>query len=70
MYTYLEQRQQLRLINLKKDVIIPLQETINFEPTIKESIPLYDFYAFSEIQSERDFTLIEGPENSKNFICM
>jgi hypothetical protein len=27
------------------------------------------FYAagtFSEIQSERDFTLIEGPENSKN----
>jgi phage repressor protein C with HTH and peptisase S24 domain len=33
------------------------------------------FYAaagtFSEIQSERDFTLIEGPENSKNdyFAC-
>jgi hypothetical protein len=55
-------------------VIIPLQETINFEPN-KESNPLYDFYAaagtFSEIQSERDFTLIEGPENSKNdyFAC-
>jgi phage repressor protein C with HTH and peptisase S24 domain len=56
-------------------VIIPLQETINFEPTIRNPIPLYDFYAaagtFSEIQSERDFTLIEGPENSKNdyFAC-
>jgi hypothetical protein len=33
MYTYLEQRQQLRLINLKRRMIIPLQETINFEPT-------------------------------------
>jgi superfamily II DNA or RNA helicase/HKD family nuclease len=34
----------------------------------KNLIPLYDFYAaagtFSEIQSEKDFTLIEGPENS------
>jgi hypothetical protein len=53
-------------------VIIPLQETINFEPTIRNPIPLYDFYAaagtFSEIQSERDFTLIEGPENSKTII--
>jgi hypothetical protein len=26
-------------------VIIPLQETINFEPTIRNPIPLYDFYA-------------------------
>jgi hypothetical protein len=41
-------------------VIIPLQETINFEPTIRNPT-LYDFAAagtFSEIQSERDFTLI------------
>jgi hypothetical protein len=50
-------------------VIIPLQETINFEPTIRNPIPLYFLCSsrtFSEIQSERDFTLIEGPENSKN----
>ena len=39
-------------------------------------IPLYDFYAaagtFSEIQSSKDYTLIEGPENSSNndyFAC-
>jgi phage repressor protein C with HTH and peptisase S24 domain len=54
-------------------VIIPLQETINFEPTIRNPIPLYDFYAaagtFSEIQSERDFTLIEGPENSNDYFA-
>jgi superfamily II DNA or RNA helicase/SOS-response transcriptional repressor LexA len=34
----------------------------------KNLIPLYDFYAaagtFSEIQSEKDYTLIEGPENT------
>ena len=37
---------------------------------LKNPIPFYDFYAaagtFSEIQSEKDFTLIEGPENVKN----
>ena len=43
---------------------------------MKNPIPLYDFYAaagtFSEIQSEKDFTLIEGPENSSGndyFAC-
>ncbi len=39
----------------------------NIEQYIRNSIPLYDFYAaagtFSEMQSEKDFTLIEGPEN-------
>jgi phage repressor protein C with HTH and peptisase S24 domain len=34
------------------------------------AIPLYNFYAaagtFSEIQSEKDFVLIEGPQNSKS----
>ena len=34
----------------------------------KNLIPLYDFYAaagtFSEIQSEKDYTLIEGPDNT------
>jgi hypothetical protein len=39
----------------------------NIEQYISNPIPLYDFYAaagtFSEMQSEKDFTLIEGPEN-------
>ncbi|SHO60207.1 DUF3427 domain-containing protein [Algoriphagus zhangzhouensis] len=55
---------------------IPIQQTINFENELRNPIPLYDFYAaagtFSELQSEKNFTLIEGPENSfgkKYFAC-
>jgi hypothetical protein len=33
MYTYLEQKATVNNKPEKKDVIIPLQETINFEPT-------------------------------------
>lgn len=43
---------------------------------LSNPIPLYDFYAaagsFSEMQYEKDFTLIEGPENSSSndyFAC-
>lgn len=56
---------------LKEDEVISLKN----RSVYKNPIPLYDFYAaagtFSEIQSEKDFTLIEGPENSKNdyFAC-
>jgi superfamily II DNA or RNA helicase/SOS-response transcriptional repressor LexA len=69
MYNYLENKVTAKVNKPeKKDVIIPLQEIINFEPTIRNLIPLYDFYAaagtFSEIQSEKDYTLIEGPENT------
>lgn len=46
------------------------------EEKLKNPIPLYDFYAaagsFSEIQSEKNYKLIEGPENSSNsnyFAC-
>jgi superfamily II DNA or RNA helicase/HKD family nuclease/phage repressor protein C with HTH and peptisase S24 domain len=39
----------------------------NIQKYLRNSIPLYNFYAaagtFSEMQSEKDFTLIEGPEN-------
>jgi hypothetical protein len=43
MYTYLEQKATVKVNKPeKKDVIIPLQETINFEPT-RNPIPLYDF---------------------------
>ena len=69
MYNYLHEKVKLRDLNLeRKDHIVPLQRTINFEQKLRNPIPLYDFYAaagtFSEMQSEKDFTLIEGPENS------
>lgn len=39
----------------------------NIEQYLRNPIPLYDFYAaagtFSEMQSDKDFTLIEGPDN-------
>ena len=60
----------------KKDANTQVNQIINFEPKLRNPIPFYDFYAaagtFSEIQSEKDFTLIEGPENSANgdyFAC-
>lgn len=47
-----------------------LVEPKNQENKLLNPIPLYDFYAaagtFSEMQSEKDFTLIEGPENIKH----
>jgi SOS-response transcriptional repressor LexA len=53
-----------------------LVEPKNYENKLLNPIPLYNFYAaagtFSEIQSEKDFTLIEGPENKTNgdyFAC-
>lgn len=71
MYNYLQEKGPLRDFNSKKkDSIIPLQKTINFEYKLRNPIPLYDFYAaagtFSEMQSDKDFTLIEGPENTNS----
>lgn len=44
-------------------------ENIKEKSKLKKLVPLYDFYAaagsFSEMQSEKDFTLIEVPENVK-----
>ena len=44
------------------------EEKMFFEPRLINPIPLYDFYAaagsFSEMQSNNDFTLIEGPINT------
>jgi superfamily II DNA or RNA helicase/HKD family nuclease len=57
-------------------VVIPIQQSLNFEEELKNPIPFYDFYAaagtFSEMQFEKDFKLIEGPENSSSndyFAC-
>ena len=50
-----------------KDVSV---KTLNFEQHFKNPIPLYDFYAaagsFSEMQSNNNFTLIEGPKNTNS----
>ncbi|HQX44828.1 MAG TPA: DUF3427 domain-containing protein, partial [Saprospiraceae bacterium] len=59
----------------KLNFIHPQQST-EFEEKLRNPIPLYDFYAaagsFSEIQSDKNYKLIEGPENSSNsnyFAC-
>lgn len=56
-----------------KAKVIPLQQSSEFEEELLNPIPFYDFYAaagtFSEIQSEKGYTLIEGPENSSNSDC-
>lgn len=77
MYNYLEENVVVKAnIPNKKDDNNQVQGVINFEPTLRNHIPFYDFYAaagtFSEIQSEKGFTLIEGLENSDNgdyFAC-
>jgi superfamily II DNA or RNA helicase/HKD family nuclease/SOS-response transcriptional repressor LexA len=68
MYNYLEQKvksQNKKPANKKE--IIQEKENADIRQIQKNLIPLYDFYAaagtFSELQSEKDFTLIEVPEN-------
>jgi SOS-response transcriptional repressor LexA len=60
----------------KTGQIIPIQESLAFQEELRNPIPLYEFYAaagtFSEMQSEKDYKLIEGPENSSGkeyFAC-
>jgi superfamily II DNA or RNA helicase/phage repressor protein C with HTH and peptisase S24 domain len=77
MYNYLHEKVNGNKPKLEKQSKeIPLQQSLEFEKHLRNPIPLYDFYAaagsFSEIQSEKDYTLIEGPENSSNhdyFAC-
>jgi len=78
MYNYLEQNGKTKGNKpKKKDEIIPVQGVIDFEPRLKNPIPFYDFFAaagtFTEMQYNKDFTLIEGPEsiinNSDYFAC-
>lgn len=69
MFNYLEEKGVVKNNKpKKKNDIAQLQGIIDFEPTLRNPIPFYDFYAaagtFSEKQSEKDFTLIEVPENS------
>jgi superfamily II DNA or RNA helicase/SOS-response transcriptional repressor LexA len=76
MYNYLEENRTIKdkdnkdSILKKKDEIDESQMTIDFDTALNNPIPLYDFYAaagtFSEMQTENEFTLIEGPDNLKN----
>jgi superfamily II DNA or RNA helicase/HKD family nuclease len=77
MYNYLQEKSTFKVVNQEKTTqIITIQPSLSFKDELKNPIPLYDFYAaagtFSEIQSGKDFTLIEGPKNSLNkdyFAC-
>ncbi len=68
IYHYITTEEKLKTIDNKVDIenqIFPIQDTI--EP--KNLIPLYNFYAaagtFSEMQYDKDFSLIEVPKNIK-----
>lgn len=68
MYNYLQEKAKVIGKWLKKeDNIIAAEPILKLEDEIRKTIPLYNFYAaagsFSEMQFEKDFTLIEVPEN-------
>ncbi len=69
MYNYLQEKRTVSVITQKKKGQIISLQAINKVKQKINLIPLYDFYAaagtFSEMQSEKDFILIEGPENIK-----
>jgi len=76
MYNYLQEKGNTKsLIKQKKEKNIKVKHVGNEPITLRNPIPLYDFYAaagsFSEMQFEKEFILIEGPENSNSdyFAC-
>jgi superfamily II DNA or RNA helicase/HKD family nuclease len=78
IYNYLQEKSEQKDKKPEKTgKIIPIQQSMSSENELRNPIPLYNFYAaagtFSEMQSEKDFTLIEGPEsynpNSDYFAC-
>lgn len=77
MYNYLQEKAEGKDRKPEKaGKIIPIQQSLSFKEELRNPIPLYNFYAaagtFSELQSEKDYTLIEGPENSSSndyFAC-
>lgn len=86
IYNYLKEKESVYEIKderqveqVRKPIISPTPTplALNTEVNLKNPIPLYDFHAaagsFSEMQTEKDYTLIEGPENknlnSDYFAC-
>jgi superfamily II DNA or RNA helicase/HKD family nuclease len=73
MYRYLRDNGDTK----KETKVISLKGTTNHEEELQNPIPLYDFFAaagtFSEIQSGKEFTLIECPgvsqSNNDYFAC-
>lgn len=68
MYNYLHEKTNPKVYKQEnRDKIVTRKGNVNFITELKNPIPFYDFYAaagaFSEMQSEKNFTLIEGPEN-------
>ncbi len=69
MFNYFQEKSINKTVKLEKtSKIVPIHQSLSFQEIPRNPIPLYDFYAaagsFSDMQSEKDFTLIEGPENS------
>ena len=69
MYNYLHEIvKENKLKSKLKDKKMSLPRNLELGEQPQNPIPLYDFYAaagtFSEIQSSKDYTLIEGPKNS------
>ncbi|WP_198034422.1 DUF3427 domain-containing protein [Dyadobacter tibetensis] len=71
MFNYLEQKgdasyssQNIRVNNTQRNIAQNLEHKLN------NPVPLYDFYAaagsFSEMQSAKEFTFIEGPESIRH----
>ena len=80
LYEYITKEKTKQIDNTSKLKKVskntPIQKIINFEEKLKNPIPLYNFYAaagtFSEMQSEKEYTLIEGPVKSSGkgyFAC-
>jgi len=76
IYNYIEEKTiDKKHISKKKTKVIDINETNDIKEKENKQIPLYDFYAaagtFSEMQSDKNYTLINGPNNSNNdlFAC-
>jgi len=76
IYNYLQEKSLIKGVKpVKTSKVIPIQQSLSFADELRNPIPLYEFYAaagtFSELQSEKNFTLIEGPKNglSKDYFA-
>jgi superfamily II DNA or RNA helicase len=78
LYNYLQENREIRGSTSENIVkTVSLVGTTSIEKELLNPIPLYNFYAaagtFTEMQSEKDFSLIEGSEksnlNSDYFAC-
>jgi phage repressor protein C with HTH and peptisase S24 domain len=77
MYNYLHEKSAVKTTKPQKtNKITSVKYSHVSNEELRNPTPLYDFYAaagsFSDLQSEKNYSLIEGPENSLNkdyFAC-